>query len=71
MSIANYAINDPIYGVMQLTEKQAKYIKAIIDAPSFQRLRRIKQLGLGQLIYPGAVHTRFSHMLGTGYLTKN
>lgn len=70
MSTSNYAINDPVHGVMQLNSDEASAIKAIIDTPSFQRLRRIKQLGLGHLIYPGAVHTRFNHMLGTGFITK-
>ena len=36
-----------------------------MDMPQFQRLRRIKQLGLISLIYPGATHTRFEHCVGT------
>jgi len=39
--------------------------KKIIDSPYFQRLRRIKQLGLAHLVFPGAMHTRFSHSIGT------
>lgn len=39
--------------------------KLIIDDPYFQRLRRIKQLGLANLVFPGAEHTRFSHCIGT------
>jgi len=39
--------------------------KAIINDPYFQRLRRIKQLGLANLVFPGAEHTRFSHCIGT------
>ena len=70
MSTTNYAINDPVHGVMRLSSDEASAIRAIIDTPPFQRLRRIKQLGLGHLVYPGAVHTRFNHMLGTGFITK-
>jgi HD superfamily phosphohydrolase len=65
-----HIINDPIHGVMPFTNNQKNIIKKIIDDRVFQRLRRIKQLGCGDLIFPGAVHTRFNHMLGVCYLAK-
>ena len=55
-------INDPVYdGFLSIEDP---VILAVIEHPWFQRQRRIKQLGLTYLVYPGAMHTRFSHMLG-------
>jgi uncharacterized protein len=53
--------NDPIYGFIMIPKG---LIMELIDHPWFQRLRRIKQLGLSHFVYPGAVHTRFHHALG-------
>ncbi len=58
-------INDPVYGFISVTNET---LFDIIEHPYFQRLRRIKQLGLTHLIYPGALHTRFHHSLGTMFL---
>lgn len=54
-------IRDSVYGDINLNAFEVK----IMDMPQFQRLRRIKQLGLISLIYPGATHTRFEHCVGT------
>lgn len=54
-------IRDSVYGDISLN----KFEERIMDMPQFQRLRRIKQLGLISLIYPGATHTRFEHCVGT------
>ena len=53
-------IRDPIYGFIELDDQE----KEIINHPYFQRLRRIKQLSLTDMVYPGACHTRFEHSLG-------
>jgi hypothetical protein len=53
-------INDNIYGAIKLQGKE----KEIVDLPIFQRLRGIQQQGLAYLVFPSAVHTRFSHSLG-------
>lgn len=58
-------INDPIYGFITIP---ADLIFDIIEHPYFQRLRRIKQLGLADFTYPGALHTRFHHALGSMHL---
>jgi uncharacterized protein len=58
-------INDPIYGFVTVHDE---IIDALINHPYFQRLRRIKQLGLTNLVYPGALHTRFHHAIGAMHL---
>lgn len=58
-------LNDPVYGFITIP---SELIFTIIDHPYFQRLRRIKQLGLTDYVYPGALHTRFHHALGAMHL---
>ncbi|NVN96318.1 MAG: HD domain-containing protein [Bacteroidetes bacterium] len=58
-------LNDPVHGFIGLPND---LIFDIIEHPYFQRLRRIMQLGLTHLVYPGALHTRFSHALGSMHL---
>jgi HD superfamily phosphohydrolase len=65
MNIRGKIINDPVYGFLRFPEKE---ILNIIDHPWFQRLRHIKQMGLAQLVYPGASHTRLHHSLGACHL---
>ncbi len=57
--------NDPVYGFITVPYP---IVFDIIEHPFFQRLRRIKQLGLTHLVYPGALHTRFHHTLGAMHL---
>jgi len=58
-------INDPIYGFISIPDD---FIFDIIEHPYLQRLRRISQLGLSHLVYPGAIHSRFQHVLGAMHL---
>lgn len=58
-------INDPVYGFISIPKE---IIFDIIEHPFFQRLRRIKQLGLTHVVYPGALHTRFHHVIGAMHL---
>jgi hypothetical protein len=58
-------INDPVYGFITLPDG---FIFDLIEHPAFQRLRHIRQLGLSDLVYPGALHSRFHHALGAFHL---
>lgn len=60
-------INDPLYGFISISDD---LIQQLIDHRYYQRLRRIRQLGMTQLVYPGATHTRFQHALGAMYLMQ-
>jgi HD superfamily phosphohydrolase len=58
-------IRDPVWQNIWIEPSALR----LIDTAAFQRLRRVKQLGLAYLVYPGAVHTRFDHALGVYHLT--
>ncbi len=60
--------NDPIYGFIAI---QSDLILQLINHPYFQRLRRISQMGLSSLVYPGAHHTRFEHAIGAMHIMQN
>jgi len=57
--------NDPVYGFISIPDE---FIFDLIEHPYMQRLRRIMQLGMSHLVYPGALHTRFHHVLGAMHL---
>jgi HD superfamily phosphohydrolase len=59
--------NDPIYGFITIPNT---LIYDLIQHPYFQRLRRISQMGLSYLVYPGAHHTRFHHALGAMHMMQ-
>ena len=59
-------VKDPIHGYIKILPHELE----IIDTFAFQRLRRIKQLAVVDLVYPGAVHTRFSHSLGVAHIVE-
>ncbi|HII54325.1 phosphodiesterase [Candidatus Micrarchaeota archaeon CG_4_10_14_0_2_um_filter_49_7] len=71
MAGQTHIIRDAVHRDIALTELELK----IINTPTFQRLRRIKQLALAYMVYPSANHTRFEHSLGTmhlaGLLSRN
>lgn len=61
-------INDPVYGFLTIDDE---LIYKVISHPFYQRLRRIHQMAMAQLVYPGAVHTRLHHSLGAYHLMYN
>ncbi len=60
-------INDPVFGFINL---QSELIFDLLEHPFIQRLRRIKQLGFSYLVFPGANHSRFEHVLGASHLMR-
>ncbi|MCQ2227082.1 MAG: HD domain-containing protein [Bacteroidales bacterium] len=60
-------VNDPVYGFITI---EYQLLLDVINHPWMQRLRRIRQLGMTNLVYPGAQHTRFQHSLGAMHLMQ-
>lgn len=67
MSSRKKIFNDPVYGFVSVPYG---LLLDLIDHPYFQRLRRIRQLGLTPYVYPGALHTRFHHAMGALHLMQ-
>ena len=65
-------ILDPIHGLIRFDSANPTDRLAwdLINAPEFQRLRRIRQLGLAELVFPGASHSRFSHAIGAFHIAR-
>ncbi len=61
-------INDPVYGFITIDDE---LVNEVIAHPYFQRLRRIYQMAMAHLVYPGAVHTRLHHALGAYHLMRS
>src|SRR5512145_1197888 len=63
-------LRDPVHGLVAFEAAEQQIVVSLMQAREVQRLRRIRQLGLTSLSYPGADHTRFSHAIGTAYVMK-
>lgn len=61
---------DPVHGIIQFDRKNLshKLMLDVLNSKAFQRLRRIKQMGLAEFVFPGATHSRFAHSLGCAHL---
>lgn len=65
-------IRDPIHGLItfNLDDEVDRAAWELIDTPEFQRLRRVKQLGVSEFTYPGATHTRLAHSIGVFHIAR-
>ncbi|HMA94309.1 MAG TPA: HD domain-containing protein [Polyangiaceae bacterium] len=61
-------LRDPVHGLVAFEAAEQQIVVSLMQARELQRLRRIRQLGLTSLSYPGADHTRFSHSVGTAHV---
>jgi hypothetical protein len=63
-------LRDPVHGLVAFESEEEAVVEALLGAVEVQRLRRIRQLGLTALAYPGADHTRFAHAIGAAFVMK-
>jgi HD superfamily phosphohydrolase len=61
-------LRDPVHGLVSFEASEFSIVPRLLEAEEVQRLRRIRQLGLTSLAYPGADHTRFSHAIGAAHV---
>jgi HD superfamily phosphohydrolase len=63
-------LRDPVHELVSFESEEDAIVPALLETAEVQRLRRVRQLGLTSLSYPGADHTRFSHAIGTAFVMK-
>jgi len=63
-------LRDPVHNLIAIPGEDRKLILGLLDRPEFQRLRRIRQLGVSMLTYPGAEHSRWGHSLGVQHIAR-
>jgi len=63
-------LRDPVHGLVAFETEEEGIVPRLIDTPEVQRLRRVRQLGVTSLGFPGAEHTRFAHAIGASFVMK-
>src|ERR1700759_4323906 len=63
-------LRDPVHGLVSFEAEEERVVELLMDTPEVQRLRRVRQLGVTALAFPGAEHTRFAHALGAAHVMK-
>ena len=66
--LSTMILRDPVHGLISFESEEEEIVVALLATPEVQRLRRIRQLGLTSMAYPGADHTRFSHAVGAAHV---
>jgi hypothetical protein len=61
-------LRDPVHDLVRFEAEEEEIVPALLDTPEVQRLRRIRQLGVTHLVFPGAEHSRFTHALGAAHV---
>jgi hypothetical protein len=63
-------LRDPVHGLVAFEGHEERIVEELIDTPEVQRLRRVRQLGVTSLAFPGAEHSRFAHAIGAAFVMK-
>ena len=63
-------LRDPVHGLVAFESEEERVVELLMDTPEMQRLRRVRQLGVASLAFPGAEHTRFAHAVGSAFVMK-
>jgi HD superfamily phosphohydrolase len=63
-------LRDPVHGLVAFEGDEERVVETLIDTPEMQRLRRVRQLGVTSLAFPGAEHSRFAHAVGAAFVMK-
>jgi HD superfamily phosphohydrolase len=63
-------LRDPVHGLVAFESDEERIVEKLMDTPEVQRLRRVRQLGVTSLAFPGAEHSRFAHAVGAAFVMK-
>src|SRR6201993_2658900 len=63
-------LRDPVHGLVSFETDEERVVELLMDTPEVQRLRRVRQLGVTSLAFPGAEHSRFAHAIGAAFVMK-